>query len=87
MKFDCDIAASEQGLVEMKIANLWVDPETLQMKTWTKLGFERLGIMDKEEFEKFKIKKDASYCSCPYPRDKKIGSTTYCDKCGKTLLK
>jgi hypothetical protein len=84
---DCDIAAKEQGMVEMRIPNLWVDPKTFQMKTWTRKGFKRLGIMDKTKFEEFKIEEESSYCSCPYPRDKNYGPYTYCDKCGKTLLK
>ena len=87
MKFDCEFAAEQQGMVEMKIPNLWVNPETLQMKTWTNKGFKRLGVMDKERFNELKIEAASSYCSCPYPRDKSYGPYTYCDKCGKTLLR
>jgi hypothetical protein len=86
MKPNCEIAAEQQGLIETVIPNLWVHPDTRETKTWTAIGFKKVGYMTEENYAEF-TGGSIMYCSCAYPIKSEIETHwPCCRKCRKQIL-
>jgi hypothetical protein len=86
MKPDCEIAAEQQKLIKTVIPNLWVHPETKETKTWSSIGFKKVGYMTEENYI-YLTKGEVVYCNCPYPIKSEVETHwPCCRKCKKQIL-
>lgn len=81
-KSDVEIAMEEQGIVETKIMNLYLQPSSLLLKTWTPKGFIDVGTADIDTIHDYIPEDSVVFCNCTYPEKDGIA----CKKCKKLML-